>query len=147
MVVYHVTCAVASIAVGDPMLRPFPATDKVFTTTRSPLQMHFYLANGIEVPVEHVSAGLVPVLTDAEGYAFNSQEITRDLFTVHVCKGRRPPKCAFVAVRYRDYWYYIDDRDQTSKSTFALVTQLNRLDFGRDAPGAPFLTLPVGRID
>jgi hypothetical protein len=57
------------------------------------------------------------------------------------------PKCAFVAVRYRDYWYYIDDRDQTSKSTFALVTQLNRLDFGRDAPGAPFLTLPVGRIN
>jgi hypothetical protein len=133
--------------IPDPMLRPFPATDKIFTTTRSPLQMHFYLANGIEVPAEHVSEGLVHLFTDADGYAFNSQEITRDLFTVHACKGRRPPRCAYVAVWYRDYWYYIDDRDQTSKSTFALVTQLNRLDFGRDAPGAPFLTLPVGRID
>jgi hypothetical protein len=133
--------------IPDPMLRPFPATDKVFTTTRSPLQVLFYLANGIEVPAQHVSAGLVPVLTDADGYAFNFQEITRDLFTVHVCNGHRPPKCAFVAVRYRGYWYYIDDRDRTSKSTFALVTQLNRLDFGRDAPGAPFLTLPVGRIN
>jgi hypothetical protein len=133
--------------VPDPMLHPYPATEKLFTTTRSPLQVLFYLANGIEVPAEHVSEGLVHVSNDADGYAFNSQEITRDLFTVHACKGHRPPKCAFVAVRYRDYWYYIDDRDQTSKSTFALVTQLNRLDFGRDAPGAPFLTLPVGRID
>jgi hypothetical protein len=50
-----------------------------------------------------------------------------------------------VAVKYRDYWYYIDDRDQESKATFALVLQLSRLDFARQQPAIPFLTLPVGR--
>ncbi len=39
----------------------------------------------------------------------------------------------------------VDDRDQESKATFALVLSLSRLDFGRQPPGAPFLTLPVGR--
>jgi hypothetical protein len=49
-------------------------------------------------------------------------------------------------VRYRGYWYSIDDRDQPSKTTFALVLQLSRLDFGlQESVGGPFLTLPIGR--
>ena len=71
--------------------------------------------------------------------------MTGGLFTVHACKGHKPPGNAVVAVRYRDHWYYIDDRDQESKATFALVLQLSRLDFARQQPAGPFLTLPVGR--
>ena len=52
---------------------------------------------------------------------------------------------AYVAIKNRGYWYYIDDRDQESKATFALVLQLSRLDFARQQPAGPFLTLPVGR--
>ena len=48
-------------------------------------------------------------------------------------------------LKYRDYWYYIDDRDQESKATFALVLGVSRLDFDRQQPGGPFLTLPVAR--
>jgi len=48
-------------------------------------------------------------------------------------------------LKYRDYWYYIDDRDLQSKATFALVLGVSRLDFGRQQPGGPFLTLSVGR--
>ena len=53
-----------------------------------------------------------------------------------------------MAVHYRGYWYYIDDRDQESKATFALMLQLSRVDFARQPIGgsrAPLLTLPVGR--
>ena len=42
-------------------------------------------------------------------------------------------------LKYRDYWYYIDDRDQESKATFALVLGVSRLDFDRQQPGGPFL--------
>ena len=48
-------------------------------------------------------------------------------------------------MKSRGYWYYIDDRDQASKSTMSLVLQLSRLDFGNQTPAAPFLTLPIGR--
>ena len=58
----------------------------------------------------------------------------------------KPPDNAYAAVKYRGYWYYIDDRDQASKTTFALVLQLARMDFATQEPtGGPFLTLPVGR--
>ena len=50
-----------------------------------------------------------------------------------------------MAIKYRAYRYYIDDRDRESKATFALVLQFSRLDFGRQQPAAPFLTLTVGR--
>ena len=41
-----------------------------------------------------------------------------------------PPACAAVAVRYRDHWFYIDDRDRDSKATFALLLELSRLELG-----------------
>jgi hypothetical protein len=40
---------------------------------------------------------------------------------------------------------HIDDRDQQSKATFAPVLEVSRPEFGRQHPGGPFLTLPVGR--
>jgi len=71
--------------------------------------------------------------------------LTQGLFSVNTWHGHRPPPTAFVAITYRGYWYYIDDRDQESKATFTLMLSLSRLDFGRQQPSAPLLTLPVGR--
>jgi hypothetical protein len=101
----------------------------------------------VEVPLEHLNSGLVRPSVDAEGRVFDSRELTRGLFEVHVCKGHKPPASAYVAVKYRAYWYYIDDADQESKTTLALMIQLSRLDFTRRqrTAGGPILTLPVGR--
>ena len=113
---------------------------------RSTAQVWYYLANGVEVPVEHLNCGLVQPQVDEEGRVFDGRELMRGLFEVHVCGGHKPPANAYVAVRYRGYWYYIDDADQPTKTTFALMLQLSRLDFTRRRPGGgPFLTLPVGR--
>jgi hypothetical protein len=131
----------------DPLRHPVAASAELNVVPRSTAQVYFYLANGIEVPLEHVKCGLVQPPLDADGHAFDSREITRGLFAVHTCKGHKPPRSAYVAVKYRDYWYYIDDCDQPSKTTFALMLQMTRLDFGRPLvtrPG-PVLTLPVGR--
>ncbi len=108
-------------------------------------QVFFLLANGVEVPPEHLAEGVArePVLPD--GRLFDTRAVTEGVFTVHACAGHKPPATAAVAVRYRDYWYYIDDRDQASKATFVLVLNISRLDFGRQPPGGPFQTLPVGR--
>jgi len=131
--------------IPDPLESPSPPSDKVRVSLRSSCQVYFYLANGVEVPDEHLAAGLVRLPAGPDARPFDGRAITDGLFTVHSCRGHKPPPTAFVAIRYRDYWYYIDDRDQPSKATFTLVLALSRLDFGRQPPGAPFLTLPVGR--
>jgi hypothetical protein len=52
---------------------------------------------------------------------------------------------AAVRTRYRGSWFYIDDSDLDSKSTFTLLGQLTNLQAGDLPSTAPLLTLPVGR--
>jgi hypothetical protein len=136
---------VAPGTVPDPLHVPSPPSDEVQASLRSTAQVYFFLANGVEVPGDHLEAGLVKLPAGPDGRPVDGRAITEGLFTVHACQGHKPPPTAFVAVKYRDYWYFIDDRDQQSKATFALVLSLSRLDFARQQPGGPFLTLPVGR--
>jgi hypothetical protein len=128
-----------------PMIYPRPPSSELRITTRSTAQVLYYLSNGVEVPEEHLARGSARATTDAEGRPMDGRELTRGLFEVHACQGHKPPASAYIAIKYRGYWYYIDDRDQASKATLSLVLQLMRLDFNNAAPAAPFLTLPIGR--
>ena len=137
---------VASGDVADPIRFHGPPSRELRITPRSTAQVFFYLANGIEVPAEHVADGLVSLPLSSDGTVFDTRAVTDGLFQVHTYNGHKPPPTAYVAVKYRGCWFYIDDRDQASKTTFALVLQLARIDFGAPEPtGGPFLTLPVGR--
>jgi hypothetical protein len=132
--------------VADPLRFPNPPSAELLLTPRSTAQVYYYLANGIQIPSEHLAAGIVRTAMAPDGSPFDGRAVTAGLFTVSTCKGHKPPPTAYVAVRYRGYWYYIDDRDQATKTTFALTLELSRLDFGlQDATSGPFLTLPVGR--
>jgi hypothetical protein len=136
---------VAQGILPDPLLFPSAPRTDLAISTRSNEQVFFFLANGVEVPPEHLATQVASTPIGPDGTPFDSRAVTDDLFTVHACTGHKPPKNAYVAVKHRGYWYYIDDRDQTSKATLALVLQVSRLDFARQQPAAPFLTLPVGR--
>jgi hypothetical protein len=130
----------------DPARFPKAPSPVLRAVTRSSAQVLFYLANGVEVPPQHIETGLVHLPVDAEGRPVGP-EVTSGLFRVQTSKGHKPPKSAYVAVKYRGVWFYIDDSDQQSKATFALVLGISRLDFARETIGAtrPVLTLPVGR--
>ncbi len=136
---------VAPGIVPDPLLYPGTPHTDLELSTRSTAQVYYFLANGVEVPPEHLASGVAVAPIGPDGLPFDSRAVTDELFTVHTCTGHKPPKTAYVAIKHRGYWYYIDDRDQASKSTLALVLQVSRLDFGRQQPAAPFLTLPLGR--
>jgi hypothetical protein len=132
--------------VPDPLRVPSEPSAALRMMPRSTAQVYYYLANGVEVPPEHLQCGLVRPPADAGGRLFDTREVTRGLFEVHIARGHKPPPCAYVAVCYRGFWYYIDDRDQASKVAFGMVLQLSRLDFKRQALGnGPLLTLPAGR--
>jgi hypothetical protein len=131
--------------VPDPLHYPRPPSAELRITPRSTSQVYFYLSNGVEVPDEHVACGVVRWTSDAEGKPMDPRELTRGIFEVHACKSHKPPATAYVAVQSRGYWYYIDDRDQASKSTLLLLHQVSRLDFRNQKSSGPVLTLPVGR--
>lgn len=109
---------------------------------RSLLGTLFYLSQAIEVPAKHRERGFVSTTLDAEGKPFNWTRVTGDLLRVHSRKTR--PRNVAVAVRYKGYWYYVDNSDLPSKSTFTLLGQLFAFQAGGEVSAAPVLTLPVG---
>ena len=54
------------------------------------------------------------------------------------------PKNSFAAVRYLDYWFYIDNRDIESKRSLGLIIALFRILAPSGGGAAPILTLPTG---
>ena len=54
------------------------------------------------------------------------------------------PDDAFISVRYREKWFYIDDRDYQSKRMFSFLLLLFTLTESGDARKAPILTIPTG---
>jgi hypothetical protein len=112
--------------------------------TRSLLQVLYFISKGVDVPLEHLSCGRVRVTTDAAGQAFDWHQVTDGLFRVYSVRCHKRPPSAHVAIRYLDYWYYIDDTDQDTKATFSLVMELARLELTGKSGGGPALTLSVG---
>ncbi len=111
---------------------------------RSVIQASYYLSHGVDVPAEHYVCGLAkPASIGGDGHPFDWQELFQGLFTVHSVKQFRRPPCAFVAVKYRDYWFYIDDRDAETKATFSLLFTMTRINLIGARKGGPTLTLPV----
>jgi len=62
---------------------------------------------------------------------------------MRIASSSMPPDNAYVAVRYRGSWFYVNDSDLTSKSTFSLLMQLFALRAGDVKSAGPVLTLPV----
>jgi hypothetical protein len=114
--------------------------DEISIQTRSVMAMMEFMARGVEVPLEHLEDGWVIDygLQNSEG------EMAKELipFKMHSSKNR--PKNVFAAVRFRDYWYYIDHADITSKRALSLIIVLFRLQAPTPAGAAPILTLPTG---
>jgi hypothetical protein len=134
-------------------LPPFPDAfpperqESIDLVPRSPIQVLFYLAHGVEIPPEHMARGVARTTTTSDGRVFDWQKVTEGLFKVCYAHQHSRPANAYVAVHYRGYWFYIDDRDIASKQTFNLMLQLSRIDLGssRGIRQGPVLTLPIGR--
>jgi hypothetical protein len=112
--------------------------------TRSLLQALYYVAHGVDVPAEHQSASIVTVTREPSGEAFDWGPIMDGLFRVKSVRSDDRPAGAHVAVPYRGYWFYIEQTDQDTKSTFSLLMELSRLELAGKTGVGPTLTLPIG---
>jgi hypothetical protein len=111
--------------------------------TRSLLQAMYFVSHGVEVPPAHVGR-LARRTVDADGRAFDWARVTEGLFRVRWAPGDAPPQGAHVAAYYQGHWFYIDETDLDTKSTFSLLMELSRLQF-EDKSVAPVFSLPLGR--
>jgi hypothetical protein len=111
--------------------------------TRSLMATMFYLSQLVSVPERDEKAGRVIITRDEKDRRFDWSELGGDLLKVRWAS--LPPANAYVSVFYRGVWFYIDDSDMASKSTFALLTQLFALQAGTVKTERPVLTIPVGQ--
>jgi hypothetical protein len=107
--------------------------------TRSIMQIMLNLATQIDVPNEHVSAGLtVPSTPPPVGEWAKLKQF------IEIKSGPDKPENAFTKVRYEDYWYWIDKSDFLSKRTFTFLMLLFSLTETGGKEGLPLVTIPAG---
>jgi hypothetical protein len=110
--------------------------------TRSFQGIMYFLSQSVEAPQSDLAAGRVTRTIDASGEAFDWQRVTDGLMRIRSSVDR--PDNAAVAVFYRDHWFFVDDSDLDSKSTFSMLSQIYSLQAGNISNAAPLLTIPVG---
>lgn len=89
--------------------------DTIAIQTRSGFQILNLLGSNVEVPPEHIAESRTyPQITETA----ETQSLP-PLIRIHAEKSR--PEDAFAAINYRDYWYWIDDRDYRSKGIFTFL--------------------------
>jgi hypothetical protein len=132
----------SSIPVRLPAPDGYGSRQKVTLSTRSLVEIMFFLSQGIQIPEEHLRQGMVTVTVDESGAPFDWGEVTGDL--LQVCVSRQRPKCAAVAVTFRGYWYSIHRSDLDSLSTFLFLMQLFNIEAeAGGGRGLPVLTLGI----
>lgn len=118
------------------------SSDTISIRPRSLTSIFFYLSHNVDTPATHKTANLVTITKNKNGSEFDwSTTPAGQLF--HIRQSEEKPTDAFIALPYRDHWFYVADNDLESKSTFMLLMQLFRLQAGSAKSEGPTLTLPI----
>ncbi|PYM66331.1 MAG: hypothetical protein DME11_07445 [Candidatus Rokuibacteriota bacterium] len=107
--------------------------------TRSALEILINLASFIDVPPAHVAEQRVsPMAEPDQGPSGPLRPL------LQIKSSRERPADAFVMVPYRDYWFWIDDRDIPSKRMFSFIMFIFTLVEPGSKEAPPVLTIPTG---
>jgi hypothetical protein len=108
--------------------------DEIALLTRSMMEMLVELSAGIDVPQQHL----------VEGRARSAPEpVAGENPLVRIHSSSEPPPDTYVAVRYRNYWFWIDDRDLDSKRAFLFLRIFSSIAETGAVPQFPIITIPA----
>jgi hypothetical protein len=103
--------------------------------SRSLLRMLSALSTFVDIPEIEVQQHRALTVPDTSAW-------TEPLF--HVNCGQSLPQDAFIAVQYRNHWFWIDDTDWRSKRTLSTIMLLFTLADTGTGNQLPVLTIPAG---
>ena len=106
--------------------------EEIALLTRSMLEIMLDMAAVIDVPAKHVAEKRVKA---------TASFVADESMLAHIYSGRDKPKDAFTAIRYQDYWFWIDNKDINSKRNFALLMIFLSLTESEQKSGGPLLTI------
>lgn len=106
--------------------------------TLSLLQIMIKLAAQVDVPEQHVKEGRTP-----PSISMTAQQ-DKNWRLINIKHSLEKPENTFTAIKYRDYWFWIDDRDFKSKRTFAFLMVIFSLTETGGKEGLPLVTIPAG---
>jgi hypothetical protein len=107
---------------------------EVAVQTRSMIEIMEEFGVGVDVPdADRTEGRVLPTLVPGDAPA--SQ-------LVHVLSGPSAPANAYASIPYRGRWYWVDDRDLTSKVRFTLLMILSSLAESGTTPITPVITVP-----
>lgn len=112
---------------------------QIALVSRSTLQVMADFAATIDVPADDIAEGRV------DGPAADVEQLRRFPPLMRVHSGEAAPADAYVAVRYRNRPFWIDDRDLRSKSSMSFLRLIFSLAETGSAPGtaSPVVTVPA----
>ena len=105
--------------------------------TRSMLDITLELAQYVKIPENHIVENRA-----SKGRDITSIDETRSRISIKSSKEK--PEDTFLAIEYRDYWFYIEDTDFHSKRMFSFLLFLFTLAESGSQGISPVLTLPTG---
>jgi len=107
--------------------------------SRSIIEILLEMSTHVDVPQTDLDEGRVmPVLAKSAG------EVPDVASVIHVRYSEDKPTDAYVSVKYRDRWFWIDDRDPRSKGMLTFLMILFSLTETGGSGGAPLVTIPAG---
>jgi hypothetical protein len=112
--------------------------NEIALLTRSMMEMLVELSAGVEVPALHLAEGRA-----RESYAPADTQSPRDYPLARIRSGTLQPTDAYAAIRYRDHWFWIDDRDLPSKRVFTFLRIFSSIAETGAVPQVPVLTIPA----
>ena len=105
--------------------------------TRSMLHIMMTMAAQADVPPEDIAQGRA-----SPGYDANDSA-AEGIRLIHIRSSKSKPEEPYVAVQYRDHWFWVDDRDLKSKRAFAFMMMLFTLAETGEKENLPVITIPA----
>jgi len=110
--------------------------DQITLLTRSMLKVLANISSGVDVPKEDVAEGRAAAAPPVEG-------ASRPFAIARIHSGDARPLDAYAAARYRDHWFWIDDRDLNSKRVFTFLLVFSSIAETGAVPQVPIITIPA----
>jgi len=110
--------------------------NELAVNSRSMMQIMHAFASHLDMPDADMENNRSPTASESAA-ADGGQE------SVHIYSGKEKPATAFVAIQYRQHWFWIDDSDWRTKRAFAAILFFFTLADTGGSGQLPLVTIPA----